>query len=59
MFVSLSRGEVVVVSPVLATNPLFTLIMASLLLRGVERITSRVVLGAVLVACGVALLSAG
>jgi drug/metabolite transporter (DMT)-like permease len=57
MFLSLSKGEVVVVSPVLATNPLFTLIMASLLLRGMERISVRIVLGAILVVGGVAVLS--
>ncbi len=57
MFEALRRGQVVVVSPVLATNPLFTLVMASLLLRGVEHITTRVVLGAVLVVCGVAALA--
>jgi drug/metabolite transporter, DME family len=59
MFQALSRGEVVVISPVLATNPLFTLIMAALMLRGVERITVTVVAGAVLVVAGVAALSIG
>ena len=43
---ALARGEVVVVAPVLATNPLFTLLFAFLLLRGVERITPRIVLPA-------------
>jgi drug/metabolite transporter (DMT)-like permease len=59
MFQALSRGEVVVISPVLATNPLFTLIMAALLLRGVERITANVVVGALLVVAGVVALSVG
>lgn len=57
LFQALSRGEVVVVSPVAATNPLFTLLFASLLLRGVERITRRIVLGALLVVAGVVVLS--
>lgn len=59
MFSALGRGEgeVVVLSPVLATNPLFTLVFAALLLRGVERITPRVVLGALLVVGGVVVLS--
>ncbi len=57
MFSALRRGEVVVLSPVLATNPLFTLVFAALLLRGVERITSRVVIGALLVVGGVVVLS--
>lgn len=57
MFQALSRGEVVVLSPVLSTNPLFTLVFAALFLRGVERITLRVVLGALLVVGGVVVLS--
>lgn len=57
LFVALSQGEVVVISPVVATNPLFTLVMASVLLRGVERITSRVVVGALLVVAGVVVLT--
>jgi drug/metabolite transporter, DME family len=57
LFVALSRGQVVVISPVVATNPLFTLVMASVLLRGVERITARVVIGAVLVVAGVVVLT--
>ena len=57
MFFALDRGEVVVISPVLATNPLFTLFFAAMLLRGVERITPRILLGALLVVVGVAVLS--
>ena len=57
MFQALQRGEVVILSPVLATNPLFTLVFASLLLRGVERITARIVLGALLVVGGVVVLT--
>lgn len=57
MFQALQRGEVVILSPVLATNPLFTLVFASLLLRGVERITPRIVAGALLVVAGVVVLT--
>lgn len=57
MFQALSRGEVVVLSPVLATNPLFTLLFAALLLRGVERITARHAVGTALVVGGVVVLS--
>lgn len=57
MFFALGRGQVVVISPVLATNPLFTLFFAALLLRGVERITPRIIVGALLVVAGVAVLS--
>lgn len=56
-FQALSRGDVVVVSPVTATNPLFTLIFASVLLRGIERITPRIVIGALLVVSGVVVLT--
>ena len=57
MFQALSRGPVVVLSPVVSTNPLFTLLFASIFLRGVERITPRVVAGALLVVGGVVVLS--
>ena len=57
MFQALQRGEVITVSPVLATNPLFTLAFALVMLRGVERVTARIVLGAVLVVVGVVILS--
>jgi len=57
MFFALGIGQVVVISPVLATNPLFTLFFAALLLRGVEQITLRVIVGALLVVAGVAVLS--
>ena len=57
MFQALERGQVVVVAPVLSTNPLFTLLIAAVLLRGVEQITWRVVVGTVLVVSGVVVLS--
>lgn len=59
MFQALKRGEVVIISPVLATNPLFTLVFAALLLRGVERVTPRIVAGALLVVAGVVVLTLG
>jgi drug/metabolite transporter (DMT)-like permease len=57
MFLALDRGEVVVVSPVLATHSLSTLVLAALFLRGVERLTPRVAIGALLVVAGVIVLS--
>ncbi|MBM4414989.1 MAG: DMT family transporter [Chloroflexi bacterium] len=53
MFQALGRGNVVIVSPLVSTNPLFTLVLATLLLRDIERITRRTVLGALLVVAGV------
>lgn len=58
MFTALSRGKVVILSPVLATNPLFTLVFAAVFLQGVEQITSRAVVGTALVVAGVIVLSA-
>ena len=57
LFQALSLGTVVIVSPIAATNSLFTMFFATLMLRGVERITPRVVLGAALVVSGVVVLS--
>ena len=57
MFLALEKGEVVVVSPVLATHSLTTLLFAAIFLRGVERITPRIVVGALLVVSGVVVLS--
>lgn len=57
LFQALERGEVVVVSPVVATNPLFTLAMAAVVLRGVEQITRRVVAGTCLVVLGILVLT--
>lgn len=58
MFAALRVGPVSVVDPVTATAPLVTTAVAALVLRDVERITRRLVLGVVLVVAGVALLTA-
>ena len=58
MFAALRAGPVSVVDPVTATAPLVTTAVAALLLRDVERITPRLVLGVVVVVAGVALLTA-
>ncbi|HLF78927.1 MAG TPA: DMT family transporter [Dehalococcoidia bacterium] len=58
-FQALHEGEVTLVSPISNTNPLFTLIFATVLLRGVERLTPRVFLGAGLVVAGVVVLRLG
>jgi drug/metabolite transporter (DMT)-like permease len=57
LFEALGRGSVVVVSPIVSTSPLFTLVFAALLLRGIEQLTPRVIGGAVLVVVGVIVLS--
>ena len=45
-------GRVVVVAPLVATSPLWTLLLAMLLLRGVERITAKSVAGTLAVVAG-------
>ena len=57
MFAALRAGPVSVVDPIAATAPLVTTAIAALVLRDVERITSRLVFGVVLVVAGVALLT--
>lgn len=53
LFLGIERAEVVVVSPISSTHPLFTLLLAAILLRDLERITLRIVIGGVLVVAGI------
>ena len=55
MYTALSKGKVALVSPIIATYPLFTLALSLLILRH-ERVPARVALGAVLTVAGVAVL---
>jgi len=57
MYIALVKGQVSMVSPIVATYPLFTLALSILLLRH-ERVTPRVAAGAVLTVAGVAVLLA-
>ncbi len=57
MYVALSKGQVSMVSPIVATYPLFTLALSMLILRH-DRVTPRLAAGAVLTVAGVALLLA-
>ena len=56
LFAALGIGRVVVVDPLAATAPLFTAVFAAVFLRDLERVTRRLVAGAVLVVVGVALI---
>ena len=58
VLVALSLGQMSVVTPFTGTAPLFVLALASLLIKGVERLTGRIVLGTVLMVLGVFLLTA-
>ncbi len=57
-FAALRAGPVSIVDPLTATAPLVTTAVAYLVLRDVERVTSRLVVGVVLVVAGVAVLTA-
>ena len=49
----LKLGKITVVSPLLATSPLFIILLSHLFLRGVEKVTWSLVLGAIVIFCGV------
>ena len=53
VFVALSRGEVSVMVPLFNTTPLFSVFLTTLFLRDLERVTSVVVIGAVIMVGGV------
>lgn len=59
LFAALRIGRVVVVDPLAATAPLFTAVFAAFFLRDLERVTARLVLGAVLIVVGVVLIVVG
>lgn len=52
VIVALSVGHVVIVSPIVATSPLWILLGTALFLRGIESLTLRTVLGALCVVSG-------
>jgi DME family drug/metabolite transporter len=56
-FVALEAGQVSAIIPLLNTTPLFILVFSKLFLRGVERVTPRIVLGAILMVAGVVLIT--
>jgi uncharacterized membrane protein len=56
--VALGMGRVSVVTPLYGTAPIFVLALAPFFLRGVERLTARVVVGTLLIVFGVYLITA-
>ena len=52
VILALSAGPVVIVSPIVATSPLWILVGTGLFLRGIEKLTLRTVIGAVCVVGG-------
>lgn len=57
IYYALDLGQVVVVVPIASIGPLFTLTLSALFLRDVERVTFKIVLGAVLIVSGVVLIT--
>ncbi|MBI4524841.1 MAG: DMT family transporter [Deltaproteobacteria bacterium] len=46
VFYALSSGKVVVVEPLITTNPILSIVLAAIFLRDIEVITTRVIIGA-------------
>ena len=59
LYYALQRAEVVVVSPIVSTNPLMTLLLAQVFIARLENITKRVLLGTTLAVMGVLLVIIG
>ena len=59
MFQAVSNAPVVVVAPILAMNPLTAILFSQIFIRGMERLTWRVLIGAMLVVAGVIVISLG
>ena len=57
IYYALDLGKVSVVIPISSTGPLFSLILTAMFLRGVERVTLRIVVSAALIVGGVMLIS--
>jgi DME family drug/metabolite transporter len=57
IYYALDLGRVVVVIPLSSTGPFFTLLLTATFLKGVERVTLKIALGAALIISGVVLLT--
>lgn len=57
LFEALDRGPVVIVDPLSGTSSLFAVLFTAILLRDVERVTARTVLGAALIVVGAGLVT--
>jgi uncharacterized membrane protein len=53
VFVALNKGDVSVMVPLFNTTPLFAILLSALFLKDLERVTLRVVIGAVIMVAGV------
>jgi uncharacterized membrane protein len=57
IYYALDLGKVSVVIPISSTGPFFSLILAALFLRDVERVTPKIVISAAMIVGGVLLLT--
>ena len=58
-FLALGEAPAILVAPLAAVHPLFSVLLALVFLRGVERVTARTILGTLLVIGGVVLITFG
>ena len=58
-FLAVQRGDVVVVAPIMATFPLWTLLLSHIFIARLEAITPRLVIGALLAVAGVIAVALG
>lgn len=58
-FLALGEAPAILVAPLAAVHPLFTVLLALVFLRGVERVTARTMLGTLMVIGGVILITFG
>ena len=58
-YFALSRTEVVIAAPIISSAPLFTLLLAYLVLRGLERVTWQLILGTLMIVGGIILVVFG
>lgn len=57
MFLALNKSPLVIVSPILAINPIFAIILSGIFISRLEKITIRLIIGAVCIASGVILVT--
>jgi|TARA_B100000508_G_scaffold87642_1_gene68236 drug/metabolite transporter (DMT)-like permease len=58
-YFAVQRADVVVISPIVSSSPLVTLFLAHLFLTRLERVTRRLVFGALLTVAGVGFVVVG
>ena len=58
-FLALGEAPAILVAPLAAVHPLFSVLLALVFLRGMERVTARTILGTLLVIGGVILITFG